>query len=121
MKGRIAFEIKDKDGQKVAYCGLAIKDDQKPTWLFPKGYKHVHVYGLHRLQNEMHRLEGIEYAEVYVDPLDAIKNNGLALLNLNATPEQIELLSEIKKVLLIHPNPDNIGLRLIKKTFVKCS
>ena len=111
MKGRIAFAIHDKDGNKVAYCGLSLKED-KVKWLFPKGYSHVHIYGLYRLESD-------EYAEVYVDPLEAIKNNGLALLTPNATNEQIELLGEIKKVRLMIPNPDNIALRLVKKTFVK--
>ncbi len=108
MRGRITFAIHDKDGVKVAYCGLSLKDNK---WLFPKGYKHEHIYGLYK--------NGKESAEVYVNPLDAIKNNGLALLTLNATVEQIELLGEIKKVLLFHPAGDNIGLRLFKKTFVK--
>jgi len=118
MKGRIAIPIFDQNGVKVAYAGRAVKEDQKPLYLFPKGYKNDYIFNLHRLPD-------LNYALVFPDPLEAIKHDQefldrtLSLLSPNASDAQIEALGQIKKVLLIHKQGDNIGLRLLKKTYVK--
>jgi hypothetical protein len=114
MKGKIAFAIHDEKGNKVAYIGKNLKDD---GWFFPKNFKSDYLYNLHRQKYPIVILT--------VSPLDVLKihqQNIPAVVGLIAhsmSPRQQELLSTFKKILVIHKEPDNIALRLIRNSFVK--
>jgi hypothetical protein len=118
LRGRIAITIRDHQGEKVAYTGRAIKDDQQ-LYLFPKGYKQDHIYLLNALEDK-------KWAILTADPLDCwnvnlkIPHRGISLLSLNMTDAQAFLLAQIKYVMLLHPSLDNIALRLCKHTAIFC-
>ena len=65
MRGRLAIPIHDLNGDLVAYCGRAVKDGQRPTLIFPKGFRpELYCYNLHRITD----------GELYCtsDPLDVL-------------------------------------------------
>jgi DNA primase len=65
LRGRLAIPIHDLNGELVAYCGRAVKPDQKPVLTFPKGFDPSrYVFNLYR----------IEGGELYCtnDPLDVL-------------------------------------------------
>lgn len=115
MAGKIAIKIRDAEGNKVAYIGRNLKGDNK--YFFFKGYKHEHLYNLYRVKTE--------YAILTISPFDVIHihnlgfNYAVGLLSLSMSKEQEQLLKHFKRILLLHPNPDNILARLAKTAFIK--
>lgn len=115
MSGKIAYKILDADGNKVAYCG---EHPQENKWFFPKGYQHTHIYNLYRVKSE--------YVILAVSPAAVMRihqlgfNKVVGLLSANMTKEQEDLLcSRFKSILLLHPQPENIASRLVKRIFIK--
>lgn len=114
MAGKIAFKLYDENNNKVGYIGKEVKKD---GWFFPKGFKRDIVYNLYRRASD--------YAILVVSPLDVLYLHSLgftyslALLGKSATDGQIDLLKTFKRIMLFHPEPDNIILRLSQYCFIK--
>lgn len=117
MSGKIAFRVRDGLGQPTGYVGYTEKDG---SWFFPKGFKRP-LYNGHRLMNS-------QSIVLVVSPFDALKVLSFgwthvgALMGKSVTDEQFRQvvdLPHLKQVLLIHPDPENIVLRLSLDVFVK--
>ena len=58
MRGRLAVPIHSPDGTLVGYCGLAVRDGQKPSAKFPRDWMAgVEIYNLHRAIDALDRIE----------------------------------------------------------------
>jgi len=117
MSGKIAFKIRDVNANPIGYVGFNTKDG---SWFFPKGFRRI-LYNIHRVKeskevilviNAFGALKIIEYGYTSV----------VALLGKTINEEQIEQLSQmnsVERILIIHPEPENIIIRLSKIKFVK--
>lgn len=116
MAGKVAFKIHDREGNKLGYIGKNINNG-KSDWYFPKGFKRDVVYNQHRINAEC--------AIILASPLDVLylieqgSTNAVALMANSATDCQINQLKCYKKILLIHPEPQLISIRLNEFCFVK--
>jgi DNA primase len=64
LRGRLAIPIHDLTGNLVAYCGRAVRDDQKPLLKFPKDFQpELYVFNLHQIDGELYTTN---------DPLDVL-------------------------------------------------
>lgn len=112
MAGKVAFKIIDHNNNHTGYIG--IKDGE---WFYPKGFKRDTLYNLFRQQKEA--------VIVAVSVLDVVHLYSLGfpfvvgLMGKSATGIQRELLRRFKRILLFHPEPDNIRNRLSEFAFVK--
>jgi len=112
MAGQIAFKIVDHHNNHTGYIGWKEGD-----WFFPKGFKRNTLYNLFRQDKEA--------VIVAVSVLDVVHLHSLGfpfvvgLMAKSATGEQLELLKWFKRILLLHPEPDNIRNRLSECVFVK--
>lgn len=110
LTGKIAFHISDDRG----YIGY---DTKKESWFFPKGFKRDVLYDPNKLD--------CPYCILCVSTFDALHfmklgfNYCVALMAKSATDEQIELLKRFKRILLFHPEPEAISLRLMPYCFCK--
>ncbi len=51
LKGRLAIPIHNREGELVAYAGLALNEDESPRYLFPPNFHpELEVVNLHRLE-----------------------------------------------------------------------
>lgn len=114
VSGKIAFKTYDETGNHSGYVAYNFKKDE---WFFPKGFRRT-IYNAHRIMS----------GEVYltVSILDTIKlfsqgTPSVSLIGKSMTETQAEQLSRFTSVILVHPEPDNILVRLAKKSFVKVS
>jgi len=114
ISGRIAFKIYDEN--KV-HTGYVAYNFQKDEWFFPKGFQRE-LYNIHRITGEEVHLV-VSTWEV----LELAKQNipAVALIGKTMTDKQAEQLLRFKRITLIHPEPDNIVIRLSKTSFVKSS
>lgn len=114
MNGRIAFKVYDDIGEVAGYIGWHPK---KNDWLFPKNFKRP-VYNLNNVLD-------CEEIIVTVSPFECLSNiaigltNCVSLLARSMTDSQEQLLKRFDRIILIHPEPDNIVLRLAKYCFIK--
>jgi DNA primase len=117
MSGKIAFRIRDINCNPIGYVGYNIKDN---SWFFPKGFKRP-LYNIHRVKDSNEII-------IVVNPFDALKIIGygylsvVALLGKTMNEEQVEQLSQvnnIEKIIVVHPEAENILLRLSKRRYVK--
>lgn len=112
MAGKVAFKIIDHNNNHVGYVGL--KDGK---WFFPKGFKRDTLYNLFRQKKEA--------VIVAVSVLDVVHLHCLGfpfvvgLMGKSATGTQLELLQRFKRILLLHPEPENIRNRLSEFSFIK--
>ncbi len=112
MAGKVAFKIIDHSNDHVGYVGL--KDGK---WFFPKGFKRDTLYNLFRQKKEA--------VIVAVSVLDVVHLHLIGfpfvvgLMGKSATNAQLELLRRFKRILLFHPEPENIRNRLSEFSFVK--
>jgi len=112
MAGKVAFKIIDHNNNHVGYVGL--KDGK---WFYPKGFKRDTLYNLFQQEKEA--------VIVAVSVLDVIHLHCLGypfvvgLMGKSATSVQLELLQRFKRILLLHPEPENIRNRLNEYSFVK--
>lgn len=112
MAGKIAVKCHTPEGEKLGYIGKELK---KEGWFFPKGFKRP-LYNVHRIE----RL----YAIVVPSPLDVVLLHqqgypAVSLLGRSMTEEQFETLKEFKRLLILHPEPQNVSLRLGEYCFIK--
>ena len=93
MRGRLAVPIYSNDGELLAYVGRAVKEDQSPTFLFPKDFDPQRViFNMHNAAPDT----------LYVchDPLQVLKayehgiENCVALL-CELSPQLLRLLAEM--------------------------
>ena len=112
MAGKVAFKIIDHNNEHQGYIGL--KDEK---WFYPKGFRRDTLYNLFRQKQES--------VIVVVSVMDVVHiyNLGfsfvIGLMGKSATGAQLELLQRFKRILLLHPEPENIRNRLIELAFVK--
>ena len=112
MAGKVAFKIIDHNHHHQGYVGL--KDGK---WFYPKGFKRDTLYNLFRQKQEA--------VIVVVSVLDVVHLHSLGfpfvigLMGKSATGTQHELLRRFKRILLLHPEPENIRNRVCEFAFVK--
>jgi len=113
MKGRISFKVYDENGDGAGYVGW---HPEKENWLFPKNFKR----SLYNFHNVAERDEVI----VTVSPFECLSHialgftNCVSLMARSMTDKQEQLLKRFDRIILLHPEPDNIVLRLAKKCFI---
>lgn len=110
--GKLAFKVYEGDN----HVGYVAYDITTAKWLFPKGFKRV-LYNAHRVKEP--------YVFVTVSPFDVFnviskgENNVVALLAKSMTDTQEEQLKPFRHIILLHPEPENLILRLSQNHFVK--
>lgn len=114
ISGKLAFKIYDELSVHTGYVAYNYAKDE---WFFPKGFKRE-LYNIHRTNSE----------EVFLtvsiwETLELIKQGlpSVSLIGKTMTDKQAEQLSRFTRVVLVHPEPDNIVVRLARKSFVKVS
>ena len=114
IAGKLAFKTYDENGQHSGYVAYNYTKDE---WFFPKGYKRT-LYNPLKFNGE----EVIVTSDIFT-ALDFIKSGtpAVSLIGKSMTDIQAEQLSKFTRVVLVHPEPDNIVARLAKKSFVKVS
>jgi hypothetical protein len=112
ISGRIAFKIYDELSIHTGYVAFNPKDN---SWFFPKGFKRE-LYNIHRIDSK----EVILTVSIW-ETLEYIKKGmpAVSLIGKTMTDKQAEQLSRFTNILVVHPEPDNIILRLHKNSFVK--
>ena len=110
ISGRIAFKCYD-EGIHSGYVAYNPKTDE---WFFPKGFKRT-LYNDNRVKgDEVHLVVSIwEVLELAKKGIPAV-----SLIGKTMTEKQEEQLKRFKRITVIHPEPDNIVVRLSKFTFV---
>lgn len=114
MSGKIAFKVKNENGNTMGYVGFSPKDSK---WHFPKNFK-LSVYNIQRCVEKTSII-------LVVNPLDCLKiisfgwQQTVAILSPSMTSEQEEELKRFKQILVIHKEPDNIVQRLSQSSFVR--
>ena len=113
MGGRIAFKIYDEEGKVSGYVGW---HPTKHDWLFPKSFTRT-LYNVHNvIGNEI---------IVTVNLFDCLYllSQGIqavsSLIAKSMTTRQEESLKKYSRILLLHPEPENIINRLCPFVFVK--
>lgn len=112
IAGRIAFKTYDEIGNHSGYVAYNF---QKNEWFFPKGFKRT-LYNPHRFSN----CEVTLVVDIF-SCISLLSDNipCVCLIGKTMTDTQAEQLSQFTRVSLVHPEPDNIVVRLARKTFVK--
>jgi hypothetical protein len=118
ISGKIGFKCFDDDGKVIGYAAFNPKEvDIKKKWFFPQNFK--------RTLWNFHRASDFEKALVVCNPFDALVliqkgfANTFALLGKSMTESQENALKKFKTILLLHPEPENLVLRLSKHCSVK--
>ena len=113
IAGKIAFKTYDENGEHSGYVAYNPKED---SWFFPKGFKRT-------LYNPASFNDEVTLTVDIFSCLSLIKAGTpcVALIGKTMTEIQVEQLSRFTRVVLVHPEPDNIVVRLARLTFVKCS
>jgi len=112
MAGKVAFKIIDHNNNHMGYVGL-----KEGEWFYPKGFKRDTLYNLFRQKQEAVILS--------VSVLDVVHIHSLGfpfvvgLMGKSATGTQFVLLKQFKRILILHPEPENIRNRLTEFAFVK--
>ena len=114
LAGKIAFKLFDKEKKFKGYIGKEINEDR---WFYPKGFRRNFLYNGYRVSGE--------YCIAVPDALACVRICQLgfpytvATLNSSPTDKQVEEFARYRRILLIHPSPDNTLLRIAGKSFVK--
>lgn len=118
ISGKIGFKCYDDNGEVIGYVSFNPKEeDPKKRWFFPQNFK--------RTLWNAHRATEFNKAIVVCNPFDALiliqkgLKNTYCLIGKSMTASQEETLKKFNSVLLLHPEPDNLILRLHKHCFVK--
>jgi hypothetical protein len=114
IAGKIAFKAYDENGQHSGYIAY---NPQKDEWFFPKGFKRT-LYNAHHITEDE-----VTLTVSIWETLDFAKHGipSVSLIGKTMTDIQAEQLSRFSRVVLVHPEPDNIVVRLAKKSFVRVS
>lgn len=113
MAGKIAFTIKDNEGNKVGYVGWS----QSQGWYFPKGHKNIYLYNVNNCKKSEVKLvtDTFDVVRLYQQGIDAI-----SLMSSNMTDEQEAIIkAKFSTVIVALKNPANIVMRLANSCFVK--
>lgn len=112
ISGRIAFKTYDENG---AHSGYVAYHPTKDEWFFPKNYRRT-------LYNPKGFTEGTLTVDIF-SCISLISQGfrAFSLIGKTMTDTQAEQLSGFSRVLIVHPEPDNIVVRLARKTFVMVS
>lgn len=114
MKGRIAFKVCNQFEKVEGYVGWHAEKDH---WLFPKNFKRP-VYNANNIQYR-------ELVIVTVSTLECLRlisrgySNCVALIAKSMSEHQESILKSYSKIILLHPEPENIILRLAPNSFIK--
>jgi hypothetical protein len=117
ISGKIGFKCYDINGTTTGYVSFNPKETGKSRWFFPQNFKRT-------LWNAQ-RATVFEKAIVCCNPFDALVllqkgfKNTYCLIGKSMTASQEEVLKLFKSILLLHPEPENIVLRLSKYSSVK--
>lgn len=111
ISGKLAFKTYDQNGQHSGYVAY---NHSKGEWFFPKGFKRT-LYNPQKYDGE----EITATVDIF-SCIDLIKSGvpSVSLIGKTMTDIQAEQLSRFTRVVLAHPEPDNIVARLARKTFV---
>lgn len=114
IAGKLAFKTYDENGNHSGYVGYNISKDE---WFFPKGFKRT-LYNPKKLDSG-----GVILTVDLFTCLSLIArdNPAVSLIGKTMTDIQAEQLSKFENILVVHPEPDNIIVRLSKVCYVKCS
>jgi hypothetical protein len=112
ISGRIAFKMYDENGNHSGYVAYNPKSEE---WFFPKGFKRT-IYNGNRASSEL-----VHLTISIWETLDLLMQDtpSVSLIGKTMTDIQAEQLSKFFCIIVHHPEPDNIVIRLAKKTFVK--
>lgn len=112
MSGKIVFKTYDENRHHSGYVGYNPKDE---SWFFPKGYRRT-LYNPKNYEGE----EVVLTVDTF-SAIDLIKNGSqaVALIGKTMTDIQQTQLAKFSRILVIHPEADNIVLRLSHQSFVK--
>ncbi|MHB8581207.1 MAG: hypothetical protein ACYDA4_15295 [Ignavibacteriaceae bacterium] len=112
ISGRIAFKIYDENKNHTGYVAY---NHGKDEWFFPKGFKRE-LYNIHRIDAK----EVVLTVSIF-ECLDYIKKGipSVSLIGKTMTDKQVGQLVRFVNILVVHPEPDNIVVRLSKNSFVK--
>lgn len=111
IAGKLAFKTYDENGNHSGYVAY---NHSKEEWFFPKGFKRT-------LYNPL-KYEGDVILTIDIfSCIENIKHGipSVSLIGKTMTDIQAEQLSRFTRVSLVHPEPDNIVVRLARNTFVK--
>jgi len=113
IAGKLAFKTYDENGQHSGYVAYNMA---KNEWFFPKNFRRT-LYNANRITGP----EVICVVDLF-SCVDLISKGvpAVCLIGKTMTDTQAEQLSKFT-VTLIHPEPDNIVVRLARKTFIKVS
>jgi len=114
IAGKIAFKMYD---DLSIHTGYVAYNPNKDEWFFPKGYQRD-LFNIHRVDGES------VYLTVSIwEALELIKEGkqAVALMGKSMTERQEEQLKRFVFISVIHPEPDNIIVRLAKFAFVSSS
>jgi len=110
FKNRIVIPIYDEQARLVAYAGRSINDEM-PKYKFPKGFnKSLVVFNLHRVKNL--RTKNIIVVEGFFDCFKVWQagfKNVVALMGCSMSKEQMNLLVQLKKKLILMLDGDCAG------------
>ena len=114
IAGKIAFKTYDENGNHSGYVAYNF---QKDEWFFPKGFKRT-LYNAHRITDK----EVVLTISIW-ETLEYLKKGipSVSLIGKTMTDKQAEQLAKFINILVIHPEPDNILVRLARNSFVKVS
>ena len=114
IAGKIAFKTYDEIGNHSGYVAYNF---QKDEWFFPKGFKRT-LYNAHRITDK----EVVLTISIW-ETLEYLKKGipSVSLIGKTMTDKQAEQLAKFINILVIHPEPDNILVRLARNSFVKVS
>jgi hypothetical protein len=114
IAGKIAFKTYDENGNHSGYVAYNF---QKDEWFFPKGFKRT-LYNAHRIIDK----EVVLTISIW-ETLEYLKKGipSVSLIGRTMTDKQAEQLAKFINILVIHPEPDNILVRLARNSFVKVS
>lgn len=112
IAGKLAFKTYNENGEHSGYVAYNYTKDE---WFFPKGFKRT-LYNAHRITAK----EVVLTVSIF-EALEYI-NKGMpsvSLIGKTMTDTQAGQLSKFINILVVHPEPDNIVVRLSKNSFVK--
>lgn len=111
ISGRIAFKTYNELGNHSGYVAFHPK---KEEWFFPKGFKRT-LYNPAKFKDG----EVLVTTDIFTC-LNLLSENkrAVSLIGKTMTETQEAQLSQFTCI-LVHPEPDNVAVRLMRKTFVK--
>jgi len=114
MAGKVAFRLHDSSGQPAGYIG---KEAKKDGWFYPKGFARTFVYNGYRGNGD--------YCIAVPSVLDCALLHQMgfrytvAFMGLSPTDDQLAHLQKFRRILLLHPSPQNTLQKLSPQAFVK--